>query len=940
MRLNVGLVTSSAIAILGCAAPAPEPAPLERAATGPVARALGSSLRDAPTLARRWLDARGGFHVEGTSFARAADLDRPSLAPLSIRLGARGDAPLRIARADDPDASLTLTPLDLAPAPATLEDGRVRVVDVRPGVDAIHLATGGGAESLYVLRDASAPISFAWRVERGASLVEVRDDGDGGLSLRDARGRERLFVERPFAVDARGARREASLRLIADRLEIELDPRGLTAPVVLDPYVGAARWQRMSVSPSARYSTSMTDVGGALIVFGGQGSVVLGDTWAWNGQRWTELHPATSPSARVGAAFGSLGGKGILYGGVDATLTKRLDDTWSFDGTTWTQLSPAHKPPPNVYGSLAHAGGKLVLLGGKGQLGSTWVFDGTDWSENTTTPQPTFDGSGAGGVFTDDGASAWFVGAGATWSFDGARWTDRSAGAGTPSSPVILVRLGGKLLLWAGVDDYEWSGSAWTLRPRVDLPQQYKNAMLFATAPYDGGVALFGGRVIAGALDDFLRLDTTGVSRPFNHAVPSGRVFPCFATVGDRAVLFGGWNGGVLGDTWELDGKAWSEKKPANSPSPRQRAACAEGPTDTALLFGGGVDATVNDTWIWDHATWTQKKTATSPFNDGAPRLARVGAENVLLAYETAYHWTGSDWGKLAGKVPSRIGTVVTGADWSVFSSYAGKGALVVPEMGTQWSYDGTAWISVDPVGIAPIGGPGVTSPILGNAGIDLGARLLLLGTRLGQNTTEAWLWDGASWAALAPDGLPPLAVASAAKVGGKVALFGGLDPTSQASSDTYLLQVALANGVTCGGDGDCESGHCAQGVCCNAACTEAAQSCVLPSTRGTCAPILAACVDASTLQAADGSTSSCAPYVCTAGACPKSCATSADCLGGYGCDDASHTCAPLAATSGGSEGGCALSSSSAPSGVRAWLAGGLALAVAAAVRARRRSRA
>ena len=36
--------------------------------------------------------------------------------------------------------------------------------------------------------------------------------------------------------------------------------------------------------------------GGSRLPFSGGG--FLGDTWAWNGTTWTQLHPATSPGPR------------------------------------------------------------------------------------------------------------------------------------------------------------------------------------------------------------------------------------------------------------------------------------------------------------------------------------------------------------------------------------------------------------------------------------------------------------------------------------------------------------------------------------------------------------------------------------------------------------------------------------------------------------------
>jgi hypothetical protein len=906
--------------------------------SAPARTAIDAAARRDATLARRVFVPGRGFTAVGAGFAANADRAARRSPVVVSQLEARADAPIRLAVDGDTAVSIELTPEDVQAVPGVLDRGRVVFSDVRASTDAVHVATENGVEVLHVLRDARAPHEFAWRAHRGGALVDVRDDGDGGLSLVDARGRERMFVPRPFAIDANGVRRDARLEWHADRLEVRLDVDGLAFPVVLDPYVGTARWRKMVVAPPARSAASMTELAGSLVLFGGQGTVVLGDTWKWDGQRWTQLSPAASPSPRAGVAFASLGNRAIAFGGVDATLTKALTETWAFDGTTWTQLAPAHHPPGRVYGVLANAGGKLVLMGGKPPTATTWTFDGTDWSESTATA-PSFDPTAHDEVFGSDGSVAFYVGQGQTWTFDGNAWTDRTATAATPTSAILLGRVAGKTVLLDRTGaTYAWSGTTWMqLAAKVSLPPSSRGAGLFATANFDDAIAIFGGVSLAGSLDGFYRFDASGFSAPQNQAVPSGRGLASLASFGDVVVLFGGYDGQLLGDTWELDAKSWTLKTPATSPTPRAQAAFADG-GDVAMLFGGitATDVTT-ETWTWDHSTWTQKQPPTKQTPDTDPRLARVGTSDVLLAGRQAYRWTGSDWSLVQGVVPQRIGTVVTGEDWSVFTSWSGQGLLVVPELGTQWSFGDSGFQSVSAPGIEALGGKGVTTPLLGDAAVDLGSRVVLLGHRFGASDTQSWSWDGKTWAELASEGLPPIARASAARLGSQVVLFGGFDPGSGPSSDTYSLEVALANGVACAADADCDSGHCAQGVCCNAACSGAAESCALPTTMGTCAPILAACVGASTLQAADGTTTSCAPYLCVAGACLQACATSADCVGGSSCDDVAHACTALAAAPS-SSGGCALEGGDAREGALASVVTS-ALALLGAVVRRRRVR-
>ncbi|MBL8719251.1 MAG: hypothetical protein JNL79_24915 [Myxococcales bacterium] len=869
----------AALAVAGCSSPAPTPEPT-------LTTLEGLARNDATLRARFEGPARLAF--AGLDFATAPTADGAWV--LYVR-GVEG-------------ATLRLVPERHAPSPRTLLGARTLYPNVAPSTDAAYLSDGAGAELLYLLRDATAPTTFSFRMERGPLLASVHDDGQGGLSLRDAGGVERMFVAAPYAVDAHGTRRPARLRLVGDRLTVSLDAEGLAFPVLLDPYIGTARWRRLAVGPGARIAAGLAEHAGNLLLFGGTGVSVFGDTWKWDGARWTELKPASAPEPREGPALGAIGGKAILFGGVDATLTKVLDDTWSFDGTTWTKLSPSRRPPARAYGALVAAGGKLALLGGKPASGSTWIFDGTDWTENTSTPAPTITVDARTTSFGDDGTVAWYAGGLQTWTFDGTAWTDRTAGASTPGLVAALGRVKGKMVIVSPGGSFEWTGAAWTLRAPTSTapPSTFATLVSYSVTTYGDAIAFFGGRSVGGALDTLVQFGDKGWNQPANRAGPPGRGFASLATLGDRAVLFGGWGGTVLNDTWEFDGKAWVEKKPAVSPSPRYRAAFAEA-GDKAVLFGGTVADVSNETWLWDHTTWKQVTPSTPPAED-RPRLARVGSTTVLLAGTEAFTWSGTAWTSI-GKAPARRGAVVTGQDWSGFTSHGGKGLLVVPELGTQWSFADGAFSAVKAPGLDQLGSVSSTRPLLLDGAIDLGRYALVLGHRYDVIGTESWLWDGNTWAQLANEGLPPLNRPVAARLGPDVVLFGGFDGASNPSPDTYLMRVALANGIDCTTDAECETGHCASGVCCNTACAGATESCKLPATRGTCAPVLAVCTGPTELTAADGSKKSCAPYLCAAGACLQKCATSADCAGGFVCDIGLLQCvAPAPAEASG---GCAV---------------------------------
>ncbi|MBI5478109.1 MAG: hypothetical protein HY906_04595, partial [Deltaproteobacteria bacterium] len=80
---------------------------------------------------------------------------------------------------------------------------------------------------------------------------------------------------------------------------------------------------------------------------------------------------------------------------------------------------------------------------------------------------------------------------------------------------------------------------------------------------------------------------------------PSARSFAAMAYDSQRhvVVLYGGWNGADLDDTWEFNGTAWTQRTPANRPTARDSAAAAYDPVrQRVVLFGGYGSAAEGDT--------------------------------------------------------------------------------------------------------------------------------------------------------------------------------------------------------------------------------------------------------------------------------------------------------------------------------------------------------
>jgi N-acetylneuraminic acid mutarotase len=164
-------------------------------------------------------------------------------------------------------------------------------------------------------------------------------------------------------------------------------------------------------SPPGRNSAAAATLQGTVVLFGGWASDtdIFGDTWTWDGTSWTEQKPAASPSARQGAVAATLNGRVVLFGGATAAadFASLQNDTWEWDGTTWTKLSPQTSPTPRRYALVATLGDVIVLFGGQAEgansfdsayLNDTWTWDGVSWTELAPPASPPATSDGVAGT--------------------------------------------------------------------------------------------------------------------------------------------------------------------------------------------------------------------------------------------------------------------------------------------------------------------------------------------------------------------------------------------------------------------------------------------------------------------------------------------------------------------------------------------------------------
>lgn len=128
----------------------------------------------------------------------------------------------------------------------------------------------------------------------------------------------------------------------------------------------------------------------------------------------------------------------------------------------------------------------------------------------------------------------------------------------------------------------------------------------------------------------------TNVTQAISPPAMAGAVM-AYSSQDNRFVLFGGWNGTTLGETWVFDpvGLAWEKLATQGSPPARGDGAFAYDPRgDVFVLFGGwydfppGVYHRLGDTWHFylSNLTWVQISSPTSP----SPRSDSAIAHDTL----------------------------------------------------------------------------------------------------------------------------------------------------------------------------------------------------------------------------------------------------------------------------------------------------------------------
>lgn len=435
---------------------------------------------------------------------------------------------------------------------------------------------------------------------------------------------------------------------------------------------GIARgWQAMAPDQREGACLATDPLSGALLLIGGRREYAdpgRADVWQWNGQAWTELHPATTPPSGGPCVNDLQRGRVVLYPGGD--------ETWEWDGTSWTAV-PQHPATALTGFALTwdDAQHRTLLFGGRTASGdrssALFAWDGATWSSVAQLNPPTARDRPALATHAPSGkvlVSGGFepsqtAPTSGLWGFDGASWSSLSGDPAYDTGETVAM-------VWA-------PGRQRTVLVHGRLTQ---------LAEFDGAIVT---ERSATTTDGAISLDGAGIALA---AWDGAVVMHGAAYLPESQVL------------WRLEGQQWSPLQ--SLPQRRWGAGVAWLPgQDRFIVAGGTVESTrypptftrATDAWSFDGQQWSLLDPSGAPACDNCvgateplgPAVAVLGfgpfGPGVLWRYDGA-HWTPFPSTGL-DETPSSIATV------------DGKlGALV---RGRLLTFDGTQWTARDQLGAA-----------------------------------------------------------------------------------------------------------------------------------------------------------------------------------------------------------------------------------------------
>lgn len=229
-----------------------------------------------------------------------------------------------------------------------------------------------------------------------------------------------------------------------------------------------------------------------------------------------------------------------------------------------------------------------------------------------------------------------------------------------------------------------------------------------------------------------------------------------------HSLLFGGYNGSYLGDTWGWNGSLWTSLATTGPTARHSYAMAYNTATGNTLLFGGDIGGSFgagfrNDTWEWTGTGWISRgsggpvarvlvRMAYDPTRARMVLFGGVRYQNGLVPVGDTWEWDGTMWTQQATSGPTARydhamvfdpgrGHVILFGGFDSTNQYKND----------TWEWNGTNW--------TPLASSGPPARYRHALAYDAGrARVILFG---GSNSTisfnDTWEWSGVIWSQLMP---------------------------------------------------------------------------------------------------------------------------------------------------------------------------------------------
>jgi galactose oxidase-like protein len=474
---------------------------------------------------------------------------------------------------------------------------------------------------------------------------------------------------------------------------------------------GATEWVQLETQgdPPAprRLQTSIYDAQhDRMIVFGGFDGGFYNDVWALTFQgstaTWSQLTPAgDAPAARAGhvAVYDANDHRMIVFGGYDGVSEPALrrSDVWalSLDGTpAWSDITPAGDGPSArssaaaVYDSQRD---RMIVVGGTDPsfLNDAWALDlggAASWSAiDAATPPPAREEQSLVYDAANDrliefgGYDAEYL-YGDAWSLSLAgppAWSElQPSGLGPgPRWGHIAVAAASHMVVFGGYTGcglqsqtyfLNLNGSpAWSNPTTSPGSGPLRHTFASALDTRRHRLLLFGGSTVTNYQNDtwVINLDDhplwSALATQGTPPSPRRLAEAVYDREGDRLIVYGGYDGTILGDLWQLDfatdPPTWSPLA-ATGEAPHARAghAMVYDPSGNRVIVFGGYDGVSenyrrNDLWalgLGDSPSWEPLSAeGTPPSPRSSPSAVYDSRRHQMLLFGgTAPGFTNETW--------------------------------------------------------------------------------------------------------------------------------------------------------------------------------------------------------------------------------------------------------------------------------------------------------